>query len=161
MLHEDDWRQIEFVPVSDHDYVRHELAALDAFKTEHRMGMGWDSMYLRKEYPEPLAALDLKYTVLPTFPFSPLSLSGRSVHGGFALSDSAGWFLYGQRSSEGGIINLAVSPGRSACSAEFASGLVGITQVANVMLVDWYAGLIVDTKSPESVLMWARRYQPQ
>jgi hypothetical protein len=158
-LHEDDWRQIEFVPAIDDSHLRSELAALATFKIQHQKGAGWTSIYLRKEHPHPLAGLRLQYSALPPFPEAAITLSGHPVRGGFALSDRGGWFIYGQRSAEDGVIQLAVFPGRSACSNRFATELVQITQAAHVMLVDWYTGSIVDVTSAESVLAWSRRFQ--
>ncbi len=157
-LHEDDWRQIEFVSVVDEGHIRSELAALAAFKIQHQKASGWTSVYLRKEHPHRLQALGLQYSTLPPFRTSPVTLSGRPVRGGFALSDTSDWFIYGQRSPEDRVIQLAVSPGRSACSEAFAAGLVQIAKSAEVMLVDWYAGAIVDVTSSRSVFEWTRRY---
>jgi hypothetical protein len=158
-LHEDDWRQIEFVSASNRGHIQSELAALAAFKRQHQKGAGWTGVYIRKEHPKPLMALGLQYSVLPTFSTSSVTLSGHPVRGGFALSDGGEWFIYGQQSADSHILQLAVSPGRSACSERFAAGLVQITQYAHVLLVDWYAGSIVDVASPDSVLTWVRRFQ--
>jgi hypothetical protein len=121
-LHEDDWRQIEFVPAINEDYVRTELASLAVFKTQHQKGIGWTSIYLRKEHPHPLSELRLPYSALPTLSTSAVTLSGRLVRGGFALSDGGDWFLYGQRSSDGKVIQLALSSGQSICSERFGAG---------------------------------------
>jgi hypothetical protein len=160
-LHEDDWRQLEFVPLVDESHVRSELAALATFKIKHQKASGWTSVYLRKEHPYPLQALELHYSSLPSLRTSAVTLSGRLVRGGFALSDTSDWFIYGQRSPEGRVVQLAVSPGRSTCSEGFAAGLVQITGSAGVMLVDWYAGAIVDVTSSRSVSKWTRRYAGQ
>ena len=160
-LHEDDWRQIEFVPMVDERHVRSELAALATFKAQHRKASGWTSVYLRKEHPHPFQTVKLQYSSLPSFRTSALTLSGRLVRGGFALSDSSDWFIYGQRSPEGGVIQLAVSPGRSICSEAFAAGLAQIAKSAEVMLVDWYASAIVDVTSSRSVSEWTGRYAGQ
>jgi len=160
-LHEDDWRQIEFVPLSNDDHIRSELAALSVFKTEHQKGAGWTSVYLRKEHPTELVTLGLRVASLPGFATSALALSGRPVRGGFALTDQNEWFIYGQRSPDGHIIQLGVSPGNSSCSQRFALGLVQIARAAHVQLIDWYAGAVVDAASPASILKWAHRYQRQ
>lgn len=160
-LHEDDWRQIEFVSMVGESHIRGELATLAAFRIQYRRASGWASVYLRKEHPDPLHTLGLRFSTLPTFPSFALTLSGRPVRGGFALSDGSDWFIYGQRSPEGRVIQLAVSPGLSTCSEEFAQGLVQITESAGVMLVDWYAGAVVDVTSSRSVSEWALRYAAQ
>jgi hypothetical protein len=158
-LHEDDWRQIEFVPISNNEQVRAQLVALATFKKEHQKGAGWTDVYLRKEHSVPLAAMGLRFTALPAFSTSAVTLSGRPVRGGFALADGEEWFIYGQRSPEGTILQLGISPRPSLCSERFALGLMQITRDAPVLIVDWYAGLVVDVSSLESILAWSRRYQ--
>lgn len=160
-LHEDDWRQIEFVPVVDESYIRSELATLAAFKLEHQKASGWTSVYLRKEHPRPLQTLELQNSSLPPFRKSALTLGGRVVRGGFALSDGGDWFVYGQQSAEGRIIQLAVSPGRTPLPERFAEAMAKIAKTAGLLLVDWYDGAIVNTRSPKSVLTWTRRYEAQ
>lgn len=162
-LHEDDWRQIEFVVSRDREYIQQQLAAVAAFKEAKRQGPGWTEVYIRKEHPTPLAALRLASKDLPTLSTAGLVIGGGppwggTVRGGFALSDGGDWFLYGQRSNDGHVLELAVSPGHKVPSEKFAHTLSQLSQTANVLLVDWYACSFVDTSSTESVLMWAHRY---
>jgi hypothetical protein len=151
-LHEDDWRQIEFVPANNLDHIRKELEELAAFKREHQRANGWTQIYLRKEHPTPLAAIRLRFAALPVLSASDLALGGRPVRGGFALSEGGPWFVYGQRTPEGAILHLAVSPSGAACSKDFAQSLAMIAQSADLLLVNWYAGALVDTTSADSVL---------
>lgn len=163
-LHEDDWRQIEFVARTNLAHLQKELATLIAFKQEHRSGPGWTQVYLRKEHPTPFSTVGLRFSSLPTFSASALAIGsgppwGGTVRGGFALSDGGDWFLYGQCTDEGYVIHLAVSPGRSVPSEQFARALSQIAQSGDLLLVDWYASSLVDTSSLETVLAWGRRYQ--
>jgi hypothetical protein len=156
-LHEDDWRQIEFVPASNRDYIEKELERLAAFQREHRRGMGWDSVYVRKEHPTPFATVGVRFADLPPLLASDLALGGHPVRGGFALSAGDGCFIYGQRTGEGGVLHLAISPGGTACSREFARAVVQIAERSHLLLVNWYAGAVVDTSSIESVLASCQR----
>jgi hypothetical protein len=156
-LHEDDWRQIEFVPAANSDYIRDELATLTAFKKEHRRASGWTKIYLRKEHPTPLSELALQYTDLPMLRTSAVTLSGHPVRGGFALSDGSGWSIYGQKTPQGTILELGVAPSQSRPSEQFARDLAKIAQTSHVLLVDWYAGSLVDTTSTEAILGWGNR----
>jgi hypothetical protein len=156
-LHEDDWRQIEFVPQINDAYIRGEVAKLSAFEQKHRHGIGWTQLYIRKEHPTTLAALALRFTGLPELSMSALTMSDKAVGGGFALSDGGPWFLYGQRTPEGHVIQLAASPDRSVPSERFAGAVSKLAQTQGLMLVDWYTNSLVDTTSPESVLAWTRQ----
>lgn len=163
-LEEDAWRQIEFVDSKNLPHIEQALANLLAFKQEHQHGPGWTDIYTRAEHPTPLAAASLHFTSLPAFTTSPLVIGdgppwGGTVQGGFALSDGGDWFIYGQRTDDGGVVQLAVSPGSSVPSDQFGCALSEIARFSNLLLVDWLAGLLVDTSSANSVLAWAKRYR--
>jgi len=157
-LHEDDWRQIEFVAAANHEHVLRELAALVQFKQQHWEKVGWKNIYLRKEHPVPFAALGLMMDAPRELTQSALTLGGRCVPGGFALSESSGWSFYGQRTPRGHVVHFAISPSGTPATAVFAGLASGFANGAGVILVDWYRCLIVDTGSAESVLKWTKMY---
>ena len=163
-LEEDAWRQVEFVARTNLAHIRHQLAALTTFKKKHRRDPGWTDVYMRKEHPAPFAAVGLRFTSLPRFSTSGLAIGdgppwGGAVLGGFALSNGGDWFFYGQRTDDDRVIQLAVSPGHSAASGQFALAVSQLAQTGGLLLVDWYTGTVVDTSSVESVLAWTRRCQ--
>jgi len=53
-IHEDDWRQIEFVSMSHLPGIRAELGAIENVYREHRRGGGFREVHLRKEIGAPL-----------------------------------------------------------------------------------------------------------
>jgi len=161
-LEEDAWRQVEFVDRKNLPHIERELAKLLAFKQEHQHGPGWTDIYTRAEHPAPIAASGLHITSLPAFSTSALVVGdgppwGGTVRGGFALADGGDWFIDGQRTDDGGVIQLAVSPGNSVPSGQMVRALSEITRSSNLLLVDWLAGVLVNTSSFESVLTWARQ----
>jgi hypothetical protein len=54
---------------------------------------------------------------------------------------------------------LHLSPGPAADPDELARILQRLTQTTGLLLVDWYAGKIVDTSSTTAISSWAQRYQ--
>lgn len=58
-LHEDDWRQVEFVSPSLADAVADEVAAIHAVKATHQPGFGFDAMHVRRRVPDPLPGVSL------------------------------------------------------------------------------------------------------
>jgi hypothetical protein len=161
-LHEDDWRQIEFVVRVNLTYIQSELQKLAAFKQQHRRGPGWTSVYIRKEHPTVLASVGLGSKTLPTLPVSRLTIGGGDmVKGGFALCDNGDWFMYGQCTEDGHVLHVALSPGHSLPSEQFARAVSQFAQTTGLLLVDWYAGATVDTLSAQSILAWAAGYQRQ
>ena len=55
VLHEDEWRQIEFVASESLDEVQESLAELDTFKRDNRVGVGYGKVFLRRDLPTSLA----------------------------------------------------------------------------------------------------------
>lgn len=162
-LHEDDWRQVEFVPVANRDYLQTKLAEYTAFREQHRKGAAFTEVFMRPEHPVPLAPAGLSTRELPRLSELPLALRGGSesgmVTGGFSLSDGGDWYLYGQLSLEGIVTSLGVSPGHGTVPTEaFVRALIQLAGT-RMLLVDWYLGAIVDTSSPETVLAWASRFK--
>jgi hypothetical protein len=156
-LHEDDWRQIEFVAVANRDYIQRQLAALAAFKQQHWRGAGWDSVYTRAEHPTPLVATGLYLDKDQGLTTSALTIGEppRPVRGGFAFSNGSDWFIYGQRAADGQLVQMGLWRGNSHISDGMAEILSRFAQAAHVMLVDWERGTVVDTSSVRSVLQWA------
>jgi hypothetical protein len=164
VLHEDDWRQIEFVAAANQEHINHELKTLIAFKNEHNRGQGWAQVYNRKEHPVPLATLEVPVSALPKTSMNALAIGGGppwggTVRGGFALDGGREWFIYGQHNDDGKIVNLAIQPGQANPGTEFVAAIINVSKNHDLLLVDWYATKIVDTSSSESVVAWAARYE--
>ena len=158
-LHEDDWRQIEFVPLANRDYIQAKLSELAAFKHEHQRGCGFAKLLIRPEHPIAFGSVGLATAQMPHFPIEALTLGGGAVHGGFAVPDRTDWFIYGQCAPDRRILHLAVSPGRGEPPSEqFLQALTDLS-VSRFLLVDWYVGIVVDTASPDALLSWTRRFQ--
>jgi hypothetical protein len=155
-LHEDDWRQIEFVAAANRDYIGQQLEALAAFKRQHWQGAGWDSVYVRAEHPTPLVATGLYLDKDQDLTTSALTIGEppRLVRGGFALSDGSDWFIYGQRAADGQLVQMGLWRGRSEISDRMAEMLSSFAQAAHLMLVDWERDTVVDTSSAQSIRLW-------
>ena len=89
-IHEDDWRQIEFIAQTDLPQVDREMASIDAFKHANWTGVGWKSVYIRKERPDGLLPSHLPYSMIDSVPHGPIQqlVIGSVGHG----SHREGWF---------------------------------------------------------------------
>jgi hypothetical protein len=155
----EEWRQIEFVAAANREYLTSKLTELEAFKKQHATKDGFADVLARPEHPVTVRSLNLPAAKLPRLSEIPLSFAETTIAAGFALGDESDWFIYGQRSADGKILELAVAPGYGTAPTEqFIRALSDIAG-SQLLLVDWYAGIIVDTTSPESVKAWAQRYQ--
>lgn len=60
-FHEDDYCQIEILPIDNLKFCLEQAAKISEFSEKHQNGMGWDAMYAREESPKKL--LDLGITL--------------------------------------------------------------------------------------------------
>lgn len=88
-LHEDDWRQIEFVAGAQREAVEQELADVRAVKSTHHKGGGYEKLHVRRRVPAPLADVSLSLRdVVEAMGVQPRGLAIRgigAVRDGFAL----------------------------------------------------------------------------
>jgi hypothetical protein len=144
-LHEDDWRQVEFVSASDRAAIEREIAEVRAFKHAHAKGPGWDSIFVRKERPDalgprhiPLDSLAKAFAGASTLEPLFMEAAGRpaQVRGGFAipLTDSA--FAYGQ-AWNGELVSLCLSRPPDDDRAALRP-LLAFASAHDLLLVNWY-----------------------
>src|SRR5262249_31390668 len=104
-LHEDDWRQVEFVGVAQHDEIEAELGQLRTFIVQHRKGYGFTEVYIRRNRPDGLAPLGidsnaLKALLPPGGRRRPLVVGaapwGPSIVSGYAMEIGTDVVLYAQ-----------------------------------------------------------------
>jgi hypothetical protein len=58
-FHEDDYCQIEVLPLDDLYFCLRQAGEIAEFSNEHRAGSSWDAMYIRGANPTPLASLNI------------------------------------------------------------------------------------------------------
>lgn len=144
---EDDWRQIEFVSVSDREAVDTQLAELRDFRIKHQKGPAWDSIYVRKDRAEALAPANLAWADVkkhlvasPHETLLALDTMGqpRLVRGGFARTIARGLVLYGQRDGDHLRALGLVTTAQELAFASAQPVLQAICDELHVDVVDWY-----------------------
>jgi hypothetical protein len=147
-LHEDDWRQIEFIAASALPQVDVEMAELERFKRANWTGAGFKKVHIRKERPEGLCPSRLPYRLIDSFrhdPVQPLMIgtpqrSQMIVKGGFACRLSPSTVLYG-RHSDGMIADLGIV--RLPKEPDVLRNLLAFCNKSNLFVADWCAGNVV------------------
>jgi len=88
-LHEDDWRQTEFVSAAFAEAVHAEAEAVRVTKSQHEPGRGWEHLHVRRRVPAPLDGVSLNLReVVEALGVDPRPLAtrgGGAVRDGFAL----------------------------------------------------------------------------
>jgi hypothetical protein len=149
LIHEDDWRQIEFIAETDLPQVDREMASIDAFKQVNWTGAGWKSVYVRKERPDGLLPSHLPYSQIDSVLHGPIQklVIGSAGHeavvkGGFAVSLSPTLFMYG-RQSQGIIVDLGLSMSPDSKESIPNQELLALCRKFHLIIVDWCAGRVI------------------
>jgi hypothetical protein len=138
-LHEDDYRQVEFVHASQAMEVDAELADIARIKSEHRQGGGFDAIHVRKRIPEPLGGVRLRRAELEAAletksrPWA-VKGAGPMVADGYALPDAEA-VVYGV-AREGFVETLCVY----GMLPDVVGRLHAVALAHGLLLVDWCAG---------------------
>lgn len=145
IIHEDDWRQIEFISTSHLSGIESELRAIEKIFQESREGNGFREIHTRGEVGAPL------YDTLLSFGKAKQSLGCRrelkgvsfagitsSIENGFAFESEFGMTFYGQQ-SEGVVKSLCRTTRNNADLDRDAAAkrLAEFTSAHNLIYVDW------------------------
>jgi len=152
VLHEDDWRQVEFVCQEDRNYLDGLLEELRRFRAENWTGSGFKSVYVRKEHPTQLSERKIPVSELLSVPgcdghFRRLYINfiGVSqIENGFALRTGLADAIYGISASNK-ISALALE--WTGKDNEVITRLAPFCSTHGLLLVDWYqAKVLVQTR---------------
>ena len=58
-FHEDDYCQIEIIPIENLKFCLEQAGKIAEFSEKHRNGIGWDKIYLREENPKKISELNI------------------------------------------------------------------------------------------------------
>ncbi|MCH8806428.1 MAG: hypothetical protein IH986_10110 [Planctomycetes bacterium] len=173
ILHEDDWRQIEFVPLADSGYISSQLGELRQFKIDHKIGFGFSSIFVRPDHPTAFGKLSLRLTDLssalgvgsgnlfisePTI-FPPIGSVGH-VSGGFSFRIDDNFNIYGFH-RDGSVQSLGITidvyEAGSPDIDKVSTALRKIRNLVEVNIVDWYQGTMVAPDSLSEIKAWLQR----
>lgn len=173
LLHEDDWRQVEFVPDRDREYFVVQVDKVHQFKADNWDGFCWKNLFVRPDNPTELALLGIKLNdlarALPGASIrnvgvyssfadpSPVS-SSRCVLDGFSIRLTPKTVIYGHHTT-GVVTTLAIDAEVENESEVIAvaSALTSIGQHYPLLLVDWNIDRIITLTESTEVDKWIRR----
>jgi hypothetical protein len=156
-IHEDDWRQVEWVSASAGDAIAAELEAVRRIYDQERQGVGFKKLHLRRAIPVPLAGrsfslADLRSALGPAATW----LAGFAYLGVAGVVDSS--FAVRLISS---IEIFGLAPGGAVQAVCFANtrtnnvprpdveNLAGFAAAHDLVLVDWCAAAAVSPTGEE------------
>jgi hypothetical protein len=144
-LHEDDWRQVEFVALAQQAQIDACLAQIHRIWTEERTESGFfRQLHLRTEIPRPLAGRRLLLTELRSAFDRPRWLDGIAyrdvaglVAGGFACESASGIRLYGLAQDDVVTVLGLISGTGSAAREQDSRALAALMRAQELCLIDW------------------------
>lgn len=136
-IHEDDWRQSEFISKKYNSEIKQELSAIVEIYEKHRAGIGFDKIHIRKSIISPLIDKNIKIDEFNRKLNITKRSDGVGLRGGgkvknsFAFQIAEGTTFYGQ--TENGLITVL-------CVRSDENSVQLIKQIAEhyeIVFVDW------------------------
>lgn len=167
-FHEDDFGQVEILPLDAARWCRAEMARIGDFADAHLApgGLGYTAMYVRGEEPAKLRDLGLALDAVeacigPALRRAHTVLTGYSTlrepcarTRGYVLADYAA--LYVGWDEHGYVEQIFYVDGvvPDALRAPFVDALLAMGVLARLVLVDWNQSVIVDLSDAAAVRAW-------
>jgi len=145
VLHEDDWRQIEFVSEENREYIEQQFVQHRRFRAEKRQEAGYTEILPRPEHPAPFSRLGVSQAALrdalEVSSWERLSIDwlggAREVEGGFAAPLGHGVILYGY-AIDNVVQELALLVPTHDPSISCPETVKRVGRFVKADLVDWY-----------------------
>jgi hypothetical protein len=154
-FHEDDYCQVELLPVASAEYCRSEMGLIEEFADAHFDGSGFTDIYLRRGPPVPFADLrihlsDLRTRIEPMLPSFDKVLTGYGSY----QQQCASTFAWGEDNQtavfasvgEGELIDAVWLSARGVSSERvgyFCRSLQAPPHSAELVIADWNRGDVV------------------
>ncbi len=143
VIHEDDWRQFEFVATKHYAAIERQFNAIRRIHEEHRREHGWREIHSRTEPDFPTAGaftldnLGRRAGCGPIVSDVSIGEAKNIVADGFSIKTEDGLSLYGQ-APEGKVAVLSVLDKQPGTTPEAAINmLVGLAKEFDLQLVHW------------------------
>ena len=149
-LHEDDWRQIEMVHLSEIDNVASQIAQIETIVRDSEGSVGFHTCHARGTPVSPLASASLDLAALRALfeiavEYSAIAWvdAAHAIHDGYGFRTRSGLTVYGL-AHDGRVSVLALQPDRNGpASRGDATALGALRNHYGLMLVDWCARVVV------------------
>jgi hypothetical protein len=162
-FHEDEWRQLEFLPFSRLDEVQQKLREYKNFEKIHRTACGWTKIYARRlESSDVMTGGDVVArialaTAAERLPAPILTVTSRplgQVKGGFTLGLPNSLLLYGLCGETGVGVLAAIAP-RGGDDRHVTNTFITLNRAYKLVLVDWRSQMVLVGVLPSGdINMW-------
>ncbi len=165
-FHEDDYCQIEVLPVSNWDYCTSQLQSIGQFSEAHSNGIGWTDIYLRDQNPQRMASLNISTTTLASvlntiLPSYDRVLTGYSSYREeskhtLAFGSETACIVFAGYDSNNIVQDIWLDLGLAdeAGQGLALSGLLRLAEMNDLLLVDWSMGELIHLSNAEQIKMY-------
>jgi hypothetical protein len=153
-LHEDDWRQVEWVASSLTESIEAELAAIRSIYDREHVGIGFKKVHVRSRIPAPLRSADIPFDDLVSASGTRATIlegvSWRDVAGltadSFALRLISSIEIYGQ--VQNGIVEVAAFQNRriNNMAMDDLRSITAFAREHELVLIDWCRATLVEAE---------------
>jgi hypothetical protein len=164
-VHEDDWGQIEVLPVACRAWCEQEIARIAAFAARHAApdGMGWTDMYVRQSAPVALESLRIPIDAAASAIGSRLTCFNVVSSGtfsspepvahvrGFGPEANTGVVLAGDATRTHVSMITLVLHGTREQQRDVLAALAGLPAPSPLLLVDWLRGCVVPLDDSDAI----------
>ena len=144
-IHEDDWRQIEFVSAQFKAELAQELEDIRKIYKNEQQKFGFKNLHVRKRIPNPLSnasisLADLEKIVAPVEKFKGVGFSRTAgiIPASFAWKISSDAVIWGVTDEKGNIARLCFQkPARLSNSSQISEAFASLAAKHKLAFVDW------------------------
>lgn len=144
VFHEDNWRQFEFIETKFKNDISKELVDINTIYNNHKEGIGFKQIHIRKRIPNPItqAALTIKnltsaFDIAKKYDGVAFESTAGTIVNGFALQTQSGFIIWGQSDITGKIIVLNISQTEKSNLIEIAKRVDAFSNKYNLYIVNW------------------------
>ncbi|CAI1731845.1 TPA: hypothetical protein ACSTJ0_000216 [Serratia fonticola] len=144
VLHEDDWRQFEFLSAGLNELVQQEIQDILAIYHTQREESGFKQLHVRRRIAEPLPGVALQleslaqaFQIEKRFSGVAFNNAAATIVNGFAWQTGSGWIFWGQTDTQGNLVVLCLLPPQDADAAIMANKIDDFVLANNLLLIDW------------------------
>lgn len=144
VVHEDDWRQFEFISAQYHDEITQELQSVMDIYDNQRVESGFKTLHIRKLITHPLtgaqialSALEKAFPVEHKYKGVAFNNAASTIVNSFALQTQSGWILWGQTDDDANVSTLCLRNTQQASVSAIAGQMDAFIADNHLYLIDW------------------------
>jgi hypothetical protein len=143
-FHEDDYCQVEVLPIENFQFCRQQAGDIESFSHEHEVGAGWDDVYVRSSAPKPLVDIGLQLVDVRAA-LAPHCVEATAVFTGYGSHREKCEDVFAFVASDGEKLFLHAEEGLTVSAvwlSDLTEHILHLPRRDALLLVDWRHGFV-------------------